>query len=279
MKFTYKLLAGLLSFLVLHTTIAFSQDDKAEDQQPPIVIITKAHANYDYTDGTMKDWFALEKEYFDKVTTKNEYLMGSSVMMHLFSEDASEVLLINVYKDWASIEKAADRDGELAQEAWTDDEARADFFSKQSKYYTAQHSDEIYQALGGAKFLEEDLNKEESLVYYFQISHLAFPEDSEPGEIQKLRKEYLENVIYKNNHILGYYPMRHLYGADSRDFVEVFVVKSFGDVEKALDEMGALSKEHWPDDEDRKEFYTKYNRYFTGWHADYLYTNIPELSK
>ena len=73
--------------------------------------------------------------------------------------------------------------------------------------------------------------------------------------------------------------MRHLYGADSRDFVEVFVVKSFGDVDKALDEMGKLSKEHWPDDDARKEFYTKYNKYFTGWHADYLYTNIPELSK
>lgn len=279
MKTTYKLLAGLLTLLVLQTNIAFSQDDKAEDQQPPIVVITKAHANYDYTEGTMKDWFNLEKEIFDKVTTKNEYLMGSSVMMHLFSEDASEVLLINVYKDWNSIEKAADRDGELAKEAWPDDEARADFFSKQSKYYTAHHSDEIYQALGGAKFLEEDLDKKESLVYYFQVSHLAFPEDSEPGEIQKLRKEYLENVIYKNDYILGYYPMRHLYGADSRDFVEVFVVKSFGDVEKALDEMGELSKEHWPDDEDRKEFYTNYNKYFTGWHADYLYTNIPELSK
>ena len=279
MKFTYKLLAVLCAFLVLQTTVAYSQDDKAEEQQPPIVIITKAHANYDYTEGTMKDWFDLEKEYFDKVTSKNEHMMGSSVMMHLFSEDASEVLLISVYKDWGSIEKAVERDGELAKEAWSDDDTRSEFFSKQSKYYTAQHSDEIYQALGGAKFLEDDLQKEESLVYYFQVSHLAFPEDSEPGEIQKLRKEYLENVIYKNEHILGYYPMRHLYGADSRDFVEVFVVKSMGDVEKALDEMGKLSKEHWPEDEARKEFYTKYNKYFTGWHADYLYTNIPELSK
>jgi hypothetical protein len=278
MKITYKLLAGLLTFLVLQTNIAFSQETKEEAQQPPIVVITKAHADYDFTEGTMKDWLALEKEYFDKVTTKNEYLMGSSVMMHLFTEDASEVLLVSIYKDWVSIEKAAERDGELAKEAWPDAEARSDFFSKQTKYYTSQHSDEIYQALQGAKFLDEE-EKDESLVYYFQVSHLAFPEDSEPGEIQTLRKEYLENVIYKNDYILGYYPMRHLYGADSRDFVEVFVVKSFGDVEKALDEMGKLSKEHWPDDAKRKEFYTKYNKYFTGWHADYLYTNIPELSK
>lgn len=279
MKITYKLLAVLCAFLVLQTSTAYSQDDKAEDQKPPVVIITKAHANYDYTEGSMKDWLSLEKEYFDKVTAKNELIAGSSVMMHLFSEDASEVLFVRVCKDWESIEKAAERDNELAKEAWPDDEARSDFFSRQAKYYTAQHSDEIYQALAGAKFKDESQESDESLVYYFQVSHLAFPEDSEPGEIQKLRKEYLENVIYKNDYILEYYPMRHLYGADSRDFVEVFVVKSFGDVDKALDEMGKLSKEHWPDDEARKEFYTKYNKYFTGWHADYLYSDIPELSK
>jgi hypothetical protein len=278
MKITYKLLAGLITILVLQTAIVFAQETKEEEQKPPIVVITKAHANYDYTEGTMKDWLSLEKEYFEKVTTKNEYLAGTSVMMHLFSEDASEVLLISIYNDWVSIEKAAERDGELAKEAWPDAEARSDFFSRQAKYYTAMHSDEIYQALQGAKFIDEE-ERGETHVYYFQVSHLAFPEDSEPGEIQKLRKEYLENVIYKNEYILGYYPMRHLYGADSRDFVEVFVVKTFGDVEKALDEMGKLSKEHWPDDDERKEFYTKYNKYFTGWHADYLYTNIPELSK
>ena len=277
MKITYKLLAGLLTILVLQTS-SFAQETKEEEQQPPIVVVTKAHADYDYTEGSMKDWLSLEKEYFEKVTSKNDHLMGSSVMMHLFSEDASEVLFVSIYKDWVSIEKAAERDGELAKEAWPDDDARSDFFSRQSKYYTSQHSDEIYQALKGAKFLDEE-EWGKTHVYYFQVSHLAFPEDSEPGEIQKLRKEYLENVIYKNEYILGYYPMRHLYGADSRDFVEVYVVNSFSDVEKALDEMGKLSKEHWPDDEARKEFYSKYNKYFTGWHADYIYTNVPELSK
>ena len=223
MKMTYKLMAALLAILVLQSTTTFAQEAKEEEQQPPIVVITKAHADYDYTEGSMKDWLSLEKEYFEKVTLKNEHLMGSSVMMHLFSEDASEVLFISIYKDWVSIEKAADRDGELAKEAWPDNDARSNFFSKQAKYYTTHHSDEIYQALNGAKFLEEE-ERGETHVYYFQVSHLAFPEDSEPGEIQKLRKEYLENVIYKNEYILGYYPMRHLYGADSRDFVEVFVV-------------------------------------------------------
>jgi len=279
MKITYKLLAVLCAFLVLQTTTAYSQESKEETQQPPIIVVTKAHANYDYNEGNMKDWFTLEKEYFDKVTAKNEYIMGSNVLVHMFTEDASELLFVRVCKDWTSIEKAAERDGELAKEAWPDDADRSDFFSKQAKYYTTQHSDEIYQALAGGKFIDKSERGDEPVIYYVQISHLAFPEDSEPGEIQKLRKEYLENVIYKNSFIQAYYPYRHLYGADSREFVEVYELKSFGDVEKALDEMGTLSKEHWPDDEARKEFYTKYNKYFTGWHADYIYSNVPELRK
>jgi len=279
MKITYKLLAGLLTFLVLQTNIAFSQDSKEEAQQPPIVVVTKVHQNYDYTEGTMKDWFALEKEYFDKVTSKNEYIIWSNVLLHMFTDDASEVLFVRASKDWCDIEKASERDNELSKEAWPDQEQRSEFFSKQAKYYTTQHSDEIYQALEGGKFMDDAQISDEPIVYYVQVSHLAFPEDSEPGEIQKLRKEYLENVIYKNSYIKGYYPYRHLYGADSRDFLEVYAVKSFGDVEKALDEMGKLSKEHWPDDEARKEFYTKYNKYFTGWHADYIYSNVPELRK
>ena len=131
MKITYKLLAGLLTFLVLQTNIAFSQDSKEEAQQPPVVVVTKVHQNYDYTEGTMKDWFALEKEYFDKVTSKNEYIIWSNVLLHMFTDDASEVLFVRASKDWCDIEKASERDNELSKEAWPDQEQRSEFFSKQ----------------------------------------------------------------------------------------------------------------------------------------------------
>ena len=278
MKISNRLLAGLLTILVLQTNIAFSQDTKEEAQQPPVIVVTTAHVDFDYKEGSMKDWKAIEKEYFDKVTSKNEYLMNTNVLMHLFTEDNSEVKFVRVCKNWGDIERAAERDGELAKEAWPDKEERSAFFNKQFKYYTTMHSDEIYQAIEGAKFMEEP-ETEESLVYYVQVSHLAFPEDSKPGEIQELHKEYRENVIHNNSHILAYYPYTHLYGADGREFVEVYVVKSFGDIENALDEMGDLAKAHWSDEEARKEFFKKYGNYFTGWHADYVYSNIPELMK
>ena len=278
MKIYYNLLAGLLTFLVLQTTIAFSQEKKEEAQQPPVIVKTTVHANFDYKDGSVKEWKAIEKEYFDKVTSKNEYLIGSNVLMHMYTEDNSEVMFVKVCKDWADIEKASERDGELAKEAWPDKEERSAFFKKQSKYYTNMHSDEIYQAIEGAKFMNEE-NRKDQHVYYVRISHLAFPDDREPGEIQKLYKEYNENVTHKNPLVLAYYPYSHLYGADSREFVEVFVVKSMADIEKSADKIGELVKAHWPDEEDRKDFFKKYSMYFTGWHADYIYQNVPELMK
>lgn len=278
MKITLKLLTGLLILLVLQPSIAFSQEAKEEEQQPPVIVVTKAHANFDYKEGTYKDWLANEKEYFDKVTSKNEYLMNTNVLQHYYTEDNSEVIFVRVCKDWAAIEKAAERDGELTKEAWPDKEERKENYKKQAKYYTNQHSDEIYQAIEGAKFMAEE-NAKDQHIYYVRVSHMAYPDDSESGEIQKLYKEFVEHTIHNNPLILAYYPYSHLYGADSRDFVEVFVVKTLADIETSADIAGELIKEHWPDEEARKAFFKRYNQFSTGWHADYIYQNIPELMK
>jgi len=52
MKISYRLFAGLLTILVLQTTIAFSQDAKEEAQQPPVIVVTTAHADFDYKEGS-----------------------------------------------------------------------------------------------------------------------------------------------------------------------------------------------------------------------------------
>ena len=278
MRISIKLLVGLLSLLVLQPSFTFAQEASEDEQQPPIIVVTTAHANFDYKEGTYKDWLELEKEYFEKVTSKNEYLMHTNVMTHLYTEDNSEVKFIRVCKDWAAIEKAAERDGELAKEAWPDKEERSAKFKKQAKYYTNQHSDEIYQAIEGAKFMDEE-GRSEQHVYYVRVSHTDYPDDSEPGEIQKMFAEFNENVTQKNPLVLAYYPYMHLYGADSRQFVEVFVLNSMADIELSADIAGELIESHWPDEEKRKAFFKRYNQFNTGWHADYIYQNIPELMK
>ena len=65
------------------------------------------------------------------------------------------MLFVNSYKSWGDIEKAATRSNELAKEAWPDENERNEFFKKQSEYYDAMHSDEIYSILPWAKLPEE----------------------------------------------------------------------------------------------------------------------------
>lgn len=125
----------------------------------------------------------------------------------------------------------------------------------------------------------DDAEREDTHVYYFRISHIEFPEDSKQGELQALYKEYIENVTHKNPLVLAYYPYTHLYGSDSREFVEVFVVKELADIEKSADKIGELVEAHWPDTAERKAFFKNYSKYYSGWHAAYIYQNVPALMK
>jgi len=280
MKLYKMFITGLLILSVIKPSLTFPQDatkEKAEEQ-PPVIVITTAHFNLDYKDGSFDDWKKLEKEYFDKVVSKNEDLRSASVLVHYYTEDNSEIKFIRVVNDWCSIEKADERNNQLIQEAWPDKENREAFFNKVGKYYTNKHSDEIYQAIKGVKFLDKSEQGKEHVVY-MRIRHRAFPEDGSRKEFEDLNNEYVENVTHKNPKILGYFPFVHLYGSDGRDFCEVFVVNSLDDLEKSSDNIKNLVDAHWPDKEKRKEFFEKYNKYFTGWHADYIYHNVPELSK
>jgi hypothetical protein len=245
--------------------------------KPQFITMTTIHWNLDYKDFSMDDWKAVEKEYFDKVTMKNEYIEWAIVLNHYFTADNTEIKLITGYTSWENIEKAQERSDELVKEAWPDEKAREAFFKKQSAFYTNMHSDEIFSTVEGAKAMAA--KPATPMIYYIRISDRSFPEDGKPEEIQALRKEYKENVIDKNPYIKGYYPSKHAWGSDGRDFLECFVVESLGDLQLALEENQKLTKDHWPDEKKRGEFFDKMDHYMTGFHADYVYRVVPELIK
>ena len=91
--------------------------------------------------------------------------------------------------------------------------------------------------------------------------------------------EFCQNVTLKNSLLKGYYPSRHLWGADSRDYMEAFVFSSISEMEKAVEENEKLVKAYWPDEAKRKEALAKYNKYFDTWHGDAVYKHVPELRK
>jgi hypothetical protein len=272
MKTTNRILFAIaIMLLCFNTSIA-----QEAQPSPQYYTVTTMHWDMDY-DGD-DDWMAIEKEYFDKVVMKNEYILGSSYYGHRYTADNSELLYVNVYADWAAIDNATKRNAELAKQAWPDKAARDAFFKKRDAFTTAYHSDEIYAVLPGTKHNPEASG--ESRILYYQTKHFAFPSDGTDEEFEKLHLEYVNNVINKNEIIVGYYPHAHAWGSDKREFKEAYLLNSMADLETMATRNQELMTEYWKDKDDARKAYWKANmKYTTGFHGDAIYAEIPELSK
>jgi hypothetical protein len=266
MKTNKILVLGMLIF-----TFLLSSEIRAQEEPKPVyVTVTTMHRNLD---ADRKDWQKSEQEYFDKVTSKNDLIIGSEILNHYFTENSSEVLFVTVYKNWEDIEKANDVSNDLIKKAWPDEKVRKAFFDKQRSFYTTMHSDEIYtsQPMVGFKVLKTD--SKEPMVVYVRKSQLSMN-----GKSKDL-KEFNEKVTFKNPFIKAYYPHRHAWGADSRDFIEAFYFDSMDDIEKSFDKNDELIKAAWPVENDKKAFFDELKKAFTGQHGDYIYNNEPTMAK
>lgn len=186
MKSNKILVLGMLIFtFLLNTEVVRAQDEP----QPVYITVTTMHRNLD-TD--RKEWRKTEQEYFDKVTSKNNLIIGAEILNHYFTENSSEVLFVSVYKSWEDIEKSDGISNDLIKKAWPDEKARKAFFDKQRSFYTTMHSDEIYtsQPMVGGKGLKTD--SKEPMVVYVRKSQLSMKGSS------KGLKEFNEKVTLKN---------------------------------------------------------------------------------
>ena len=186
MKTTNRFFSAVAVMLLLFSSTTISAQNE-EQKTPRYITVTMLHWNMDYEDFDMDTWKSVEKEYLDKVTKKNEYIMGSSMYLHQMTPDNTELVAVTVYGSWEDIEKASARDAELAKEAWPDEKDRQAFFKKQQAYYTHDHSDEIYSTLPLVKPIPAGNTKD--LICYVRKSHLAFPDDGSNDEIRTLMAE------------------------------------------------------------------------------------------
>lgn len=263
---------GIVVSLFLVGFNGFSQDTTGTDFTPVYLTITTAHWNPD-PNVEFTDWKKTEQEYFDKVTMKNDLILSSGYYTHFFTPDNSEIIIVNVYKNWEDLEKANVKSNELAKAAWPDEKARKAFFDKQEKYYSPHHSDEIYMSLPFVKEVEG--NSKEPQFVYVRYNEMAFNGEAKP----ELMKEYFNKVTMKLPLVKGYYTHRHLWGSDSRQFAEAYFYDNFADIEKTFSDIERIEKETWPDETKRKDFMKELDKMFTGKHGDYIYKTVPGLMK
>lgn len=105
----------------------------------------------------------------------------------------------------------------------------------------------------------------------------VMPEGGSAAERDSLLKE-LFDAHKSNPKVLSQMEMHHRWGHDSRDWVVITEYATMADIEDAGKINQELGKKKWPDDKKRAAFWKAIGKYFD-YHADEIYTGMPELRK
>jgi hypothetical protein len=107
----------------------------------------------------------------------------------------------------------------------------------------------------------------------------AFPDEGSGRELDSLAQVMMDNSYKNNPYVISYGVVRHFWGHDSRDFIQMITVKSFEDINKAEAEGNKEFMKAMPDKADRQAFSKAYSKYFTGKHSDEIYSQVVSSSK
>ncbi|MDW5289228.1 hypothetical protein [Formosa sp. PL04] len=251
----------------------------SRDGVPKYVTVSYQYWDLEESDLDLNTWKMGEQEYFDKVTSKNEYIRSSTYYLHRFSDDSSEILLVQSFNSWEDIDKSANRNSALEIEAWPNKEERLVFLKKMSSFFQLYHSDEIYASLPQIKPLTEFATPEKELLLYVRRSHFSKNGNGPDAEFESLQKLYLDKIFKKNEYIKGYYANVHAWGSDKTEFIEAFYVRSYADLDQMFIKNDELLAKAWENQSDKLRMDKRYASYFTGKHGDFIYVAVPEFSK
>jgi hypothetical protein len=272
MKTSIRLLIMIITMMIFTAEISIAQDDAV---RPEFVTVTTMHWNMELENFDMDEWIATEKEFMDKVTKKNEHILQEGYYMHYFTSDNTELILVRTFANWEAIDQFADRNGELVAQAWPDEAERMAFMKKRNAYYAFKHADEIHATLPGAKLLPDNLDK--NMVVYVRRSELK-PLDGPWQERSELMR--MDSEIFKKNDLIkGYYPLGHAWGSDNTQLVEAFYVESLASIDEMLQKNGELMESSMSDEKEREELGKTREKFFTGKHADQIFTMVHQLRK
>lgn len=114
----------------------------------------------------------------------------------------------------------------------------------------------------------------EGNVVTVQNIEAAFPEEGSMAEFDSLTHLYNTKVWDKNPYVISHKTIRHWWGNNNRDIIEITEVASWEDVLKANEKNGELFNEAWSTKQERDAFNKAYNKYFTGKHSDEIYREV-----
>ena len=116
----------------------------AQPAQGNVVVINNAELSLS-GDGSIAEFDSLTHLYNTRVLEKNELIISYKVVRHWWGNNNRDFITIYEVKGWEDVIAANQRNGELFEEAWSTEEARKEYNDAYNKYFTGEHSDEIYQ--------------------------------------------------------------------------------------------------------------------------------------
>jgi histone deacetylase complex regulatory component SIN3 len=115
----------------------------AQPAQGNVIILNNAELSLS-SEGTIAEFDSLTNLYNTKVLDKNELVISYKVFRHWWGHNNRDFITLMEVKSWADVIAANQRNTELFQEAWSTPEARKEYNAAYNKYFTGEHSDEIY---------------------------------------------------------------------------------------------------------------------------------------
>ena len=102
----------------------------------------------------------------------------------------------------------------------------------------------------------------------------AFPVDGSMAEFDSLTHQFQTKVWDKNPLVISHKTVRHWWGHDNRDVIEITEIKTWEDIPKAMQKNNELFMEAWSTKDARDKFNKAYNKYFSGKHSDEIYQEV-----
>ena len=100
-------------------------------------------------------------------------------------------------------------------------------------------------------------------------------DDFKMSDWKATEKEFMDKVTKKNEHVMSARYYLHRFTADNTELLYVQAYASWDAIDKAGDRNEELSKEAWPDENARKEFFKKKSNYYADHHSDEIYATMP----
>jgi hypothetical protein len=274
----------ILFTLAIMTGVMFGQYNPDNH----VVTFSKYYLNNwnEVEDGSLTKLFELMEEESSKMNALDKELVSLLVLGHRDSGSLNEVVRMAEWKSIADADKSTVGAGDMRKKAWPNDEKRKAFFDEYMKYWEPKHTDLAVMELVTSRIKRNKKKITEFTVVRTVELNLKPMGDVEGGSVEEreaLFDEYFNKVIMKNDKIISRRELKHYWsGSLGGGKIPVLLVTEYTNITDAVTGTGntEVIKKAWPDEEERKAFFEKRNKYIAWGHKDIgIHTNWVKMAK